>query len=57
MKWKNLRAKRCPKCDHALVRNSHGYECTYVDAYYRSPCGFFITSAKFDEMIEKLKKP
>ena len=55
MNWKNLRANKCPKDGTPLVRNEHGYQCPFVDAYYRTECGFFITKKKADEIKENLK--
>lgn len=53
--WKNLRANKCPTDGNKLTRTANGWECGKLDEYYNERCKFFITSAKMDEMKEKLR--
>lgn len=55
MKWKNIRANRCPKCGSKLTSKASGLECEFVDPYYQTPCGFFISKEKADALKEKLR--
>lgn len=55
MKWKNIRANRCPKDGSKLISKSTGLECEFVDPYYKTPCGFFITREKAQALKDKLK--
>lgn len=55
MKWSNLRSKKCPKDGTPLQEREAGFECPFVDRYYESPCGFFITHAKRDTLLADLK--
>lgn len=55
MKWNNIKANRCPKDGTKLERKANGWECSHVDPYYKSPCGFFMTFEKRDALVAKMK--
>ena len=47
MKWSNLKNMQCPTCSKPLKQNARmtGYKCD---------CGFFITTGKFEAVVNKI---
>jgi len=53
MKWDALKSMQCPKNGALLEERPTGYACTSPEEI----CGFFISKAKFDTVVQSLYAP
>lgn len=56
MKWNNLKSMKCPKCSSAIALSGMGFRCSF-GKHTSAQCQFYISKAKFDEVVNKLYKP
>jgi hypothetical protein len=56
MNWSALKDMKCPKCGSELVDEQRGFRCSFGRGT-SAQCTFFISKAKFDQVITSLYKP
>ena len=56
MIWSRLKNMKCPECNNPLEKNTKGKVLISMD-YRCVKCPFYISSERFDEMIESLYRP
>jgi len=56
MKWNNLKRMECPKCGDKIAPSGMGFRCSF-GKHTSAQCPFYISSAKFDSVVNSLYKP